>query len=103
MIWFGVSPDSIPYIFWSTICEIDEAINSINFSSDKLGLMKLVNDWSKKHRDHHGFTTNMSTALALDGFVLKLKSQILLIWMIRKIATDFEGLYHKLPLIPMPR
>jgi hypothetical protein len=31
MIWYAVSLDSIPEIFWSTICEIDEAIDNIIF------------------------------------------------------------------------
>jgi hypothetical protein len=59
MIWYGVSLDSIPEIFWSTICEIDEAIDNINFPSDRLGVMRLVDDWSKKRRDRHGFTTRI--------------------------------------------
>jgi len=42
MIWYGVSLDSIPEIFWSTICDIDEAIDNINFPSDSLGVMKLA-------------------------------------------------------------
>jgi hypothetical protein len=36
--------------------------------------MKLVDDWSKKRRDHHGFTTNMGTVLALDGFLMEIKN-----------------------------
>jgi hypothetical protein len=35
MIWFCVSLDSIPEIFCSTICEIDEAIQNIKFPSHK--------------------------------------------------------------------
>ena len=72
MIWYGVSLKSIREIYWSTICDIDEAVGNINFS-DTLGVMKLVNNWSKKHKDHHGFTANMGTALALDGFVIVIK------------------------------
>ncbi len=72
MIWYGVSLKGIPEIFWSTICEIDEADN-VNFPCDSVGIMKVVNDWSKKHKDHHGFTTNMGTALAVDGFVIAIK------------------------------
>jgi len=72
MIWYGFSLKSIREIYWSTICDIDEAVDNINFS-DTLGVMKLVNNWSKKHKDHHGFTANMGTALALDGFVIAIK------------------------------
>ena len=73
MIWYDVSLDSIPEIFWYAICAIDEAIDNINFPSERLGVMKLVDDWSKKRRDRHGFTTNMGTMLALDGFVIEIK------------------------------
>jgi hypothetical protein len=73
MIWYDVSLDSIPEIFWSAICAIDEAIDNINFPSDRLGVMKLVDDWSKKRRDRNGFTTNMGTMLVLDGFVIEIK------------------------------
>jgi len=83
MIWYGVSLKGIPEIFWSTICEIDEADN-VNFPCDSVGIMKVVNDWSKKHKDCHGFTTNMGTALPVVGFVIKIKKQMLPIWMVSK-------------------
>jgi hypothetical protein len=38
-----------------------------------VGIVKLVNDWSKKFKDFHGFTTNMGSALAVDGFVVEIK------------------------------
>jgi hypothetical protein len=46
--------------------------------------MKLVNNWSKKHKDRHGFTTNKGTALALDGFVIEIKKPNSFVWVVRK-------------------
>ena len=43
MIWYGVSLKSIPEIFCSTICEIDEAVDNISFPCDSVGIMKVVN------------------------------------------------------------
>jgi hypothetical protein len=34
--------------------------------------MQLVDNWSAKQKDRHGFTSNMGTALAVDGFVIKM-------------------------------
>jgi len=31
MIWYGVEVRSVPGIFWKTICDIDEALDNINF------------------------------------------------------------------------
>jgi hypothetical protein len=53
------------------VCDIDEAIDNINFPTDEVGLMPLVDNWSANQKDHHGFSTNMGTALAVDGFVIK--------------------------------
>jgi hypothetical protein len=53
------------------VCDIDEAIDNINFPTDEVGLMQLVDNWSAKQKDRHGFSTNMGTALAVDGFVIK--------------------------------
>jgi hypothetical protein len=71
MIWYAVEVRSVPGIFWWTICDIDEAVDSINFPTDGVGLMHLVDNWSAKRKDRHGFTTNMGTALAVDGFVIE--------------------------------
>jgi hypothetical protein len=73
MIWIGVSLKIIPDIFWPTICDIDEAVDNINFPSVTAGIMKLVNDWSMKCKDFHGFTTSMGSALAVNGFVVEIK------------------------------
>ena len=34
--------------------------------------MQLVDNWAAKRKDRHGFTTNMGTGLALDGFVIEI-------------------------------
>ncbi len=82
MIWYGVSLKSIPEIFWSTICDIDEAADNIIFPSVSVGRMKLFNDWGKKCKNHHAFTTNMGTSLAVDGFVIVVK---------KPNASDLDG------------
>jgi hypothetical protein len=72
MIWYAVEIQSVSLIFWQTICDIDDAINNINFPTDEAGLMQLVDNWAAKHKDCHGFTTNMGTALAVDGFIIEI-------------------------------
>jgi len=69
MIWYGVEIRSVPALFWKTVCDIGDALDNINFPMDETELMQLVNNWSAKHKDGHGFTTNMGTALAVDGVV----------------------------------
>ena len=72
MIWYGVEIRSAPVIFWKTTCDIDEAIDNINFPIDPTEIMQLVDNWAAKRKDRHGFTTNMGTGLALDGFVIEI-------------------------------
>ena len=62
---------SVPRIFWRTICNIDDAVVNINFSTNVGSIMQVVENWSAKRRDCHGFATNMGTALAVDGFVIE--------------------------------
>jgi hypothetical protein len=69
IIWYGVSLKSISEIFWPIF-------------PDTVGVMKLVKDWSKEHKDHHGFSTNMGTALALDVFVIEIQ---------KPNASDLDG------------
>jgi hypothetical protein len=71
MIWYGVEVKSVPGIFWRTICDIDDTLDSINFPTDKAGIQQVVDNWAAKRRDCHGFATNMGTALAVDGFVIE--------------------------------
>jgi len=72
MVWYGVHVRSVSDIFWRTICDIDESIDNINFPIDPNEIMQLVNNWATKRKDRHGFTTNMGTAVALDGFVIEI-------------------------------
>jgi hypothetical protein len=69
MIWYGVEIRSVPALFWKTVCDIGGALDNINFPMDESELMQLVNNLSAKHKDGHGFTTNMGTALAVEGVV----------------------------------
>jgi len=71
MIWYAVEVRSVSGIFWRMIYDIDEAVDNLNFPTDEVGRMQLVDNWSAKRKDHHGFTTNMGTALAVDGFVIE--------------------------------
>jgi hypothetical protein len=71
MIWYGVEVKSVPRIFWRTICDIDDALDNINFLTDKAGIRQVVDNWAAKRRDCHGFATNMGTTLAVDGFVIE--------------------------------
>ncbi len=66
----------------STICDIDEAINNINFPSDTAGIAKLVDNWAAKRKKKHGFAMNMATALAVDGFVIEI---------VKPSAADLNG------------
>jgi hypothetical protein len=47
MIWYAVDVNSVPSIFWSTICDIDEALDYINFPSDSDGTAQLVENWAR--------------------------------------------------------
>jgi hypothetical protein len=71
MIWYMVEIRSVPRPFWRTICDIDDAVDNINFPTNEAGNMQVVKIWSAKQRDCHGFATNMGTALAVDGFVIE--------------------------------
>jgi hypothetical protein len=71
MIWYGVEVKSVPGIFWRTVCDIDDALDNINFPTDEAGIQQVVDNWAAKRRERHGFATNMGTALAVDGFVIE--------------------------------
>ncbi len=71
MIWYAVEVVSVPTMVERTICDINDALNNIKFPIDSTEMMQLVDNWSAKHRDHHGFATNKGTALAVDGFVME--------------------------------
>jgi hypothetical protein len=82
MIWYAVDVNTVPSIFWATICDIDEALDNINFPSDADGIAQLVDNWAKKQENKHRFATNMGTALAVDGFVTEI---------IKPNAADLNG------------
>jgi len=82
MIWYTVDVNTVPSIFWATICDIDEALDNINFPTDADGIAQLVDNWAKKRENKHGFATNMGTALAVDGFVIEI---------IKPNADDLNG------------
>jgi hypothetical protein len=47
MILYGVEVRSVPGIFRRTVCDINEAVDNINFPADEIGIMQLVdNNWS---------------------------------------------------------
>ena len=71
MIWYGVEIRSVPGLFWRTVCDMDAALDSINFPTDETGIRQVVENWAIKRKDRHGFATNMGTALAVDGFVIE--------------------------------
>jgi hypothetical protein len=48
MIWYAVDVNSVPAIFWSTGCDIDEALDNINFPSDRAGIAQQVDNWVLK-------------------------------------------------------
>ncbi len=58
MIWYSVDVNTVPSIFWSTICAINEALDNIYFPSDANGIVQLVGNWAKKRKNQHGFATN---------------------------------------------
>jgi len=72
MIWYGVEIRSVPALFWQTICDMDDALDNIRFPTDEQGIRQVVDNWSAKRKDRHGFATNMGTALAVDGFVIEI-------------------------------
>ena len=82
MIWYAVDVNSVPAIFWSTVCDIDEALDSINFPFDRAGIAQVVDNWALKRENKHGFSTNMGAALAVDGFVIEI---------IKPSAADLNG------------
>ncbi len=71
MIWYGVEIRSVPGLFWRTVCDMDAALDNINFPTDEPGIRQVVENWAIKRKDRHGFATNMGTALAVDGFVIE--------------------------------
>jgi hypothetical protein len=73
-IWicYAVDVNTVPSIFWSTICGIDEALDNINFPTDADGIAQLVYNCAKNRQNKHGFATNMGTALGVDGFVIEI-------------------------------
>ena len=44
MIWYVVEVRSVPGIFWRMICDIDAAVDNLNFPTDEVGLMPLVDN-----------------------------------------------------------
>jgi hypothetical protein len=44
MIWYAVDVNAVPSIFWSTIFDIDEALDNINFPSDADEIAQLVDN-----------------------------------------------------------
>jgi hypothetical protein len=40
MIWYGVEIRSVPALFWKTVCDIDDALDNINFPMDETKLMQ---------------------------------------------------------------
>jgi hypothetical protein len=51
MIWCAVDVNTVPSIFWATICDIDEALDNINVPSDADGMAQLVDNWAKKREN----------------------------------------------------
>jgi hypothetical protein len=41
MIWYGVEVKSVPGIFWRTVCDIDDALDNINFPTDEAGIQQV--------------------------------------------------------------
>ncbi len=82
MIWYGVSLRSIPALFWATICDIDEAVDNVNFPMETLGIMQVADNWARRRKERHGFTTNMGTVLAVDCYVIEIK---------KPAATELDG------------
>jgi hypothetical protein len=54
----------------------------MNFLSDADGIAQLLDTWAKKRENKHRSTTNMGTALAVDGFVVEI---------IKPNAADLNG------------
>jgi hypothetical protein len=52
MIWYAVDVNTVPSLFWSTICDIHEALDNINFPSDADGIAQLVDNWVKARNKH---------------------------------------------------
>ncbi len=59
------------FLLFVGVCDIDDALDNINFATDEAELMQLVDNWAAKHKDFHGFTNNMVTSLAVDGLVIE--------------------------------
>jgi hypothetical protein len=62
---------SPPSIFFATIFDIDDAVSNIVFPT-KDGVAKLVDSWAVKQEDKHCQSTNMKTALAINGFIIRI-------------------------------
>ncbi len=82
MIWYGVSIRSIPALFWETICDVDEAVDNVNFPMETLGIMQVADNWARRRKERHGFTTNMGTVLTVDGYDIEMK---------KPAATELDG------------
>ncbi len=54
MIWYGVSICSIPALFWETLCDIDEAVDNINFHMETLGILQVADNWARKRKERNG-------------------------------------------------
>jgi hypothetical protein len=44
MIWYGLRLCSIPALFWETTCDIDKAVDNINFLMDVLSVMQVADN-----------------------------------------------------------
>jgi hypothetical protein len=82
MLWYAVDVDNVPSMFWSTICDMDEVLDNINFPSDVDGIAQLVDNWAKTRENKHRFAMSMGTTLAIDSFVIKI---------IKPNATNIKG------------
>jgi hypothetical protein len=91
-----------------TVFGSDDAIDNINFPTDATWVMQLMDKGSSMHKDRHGFTKNMGTALAVDGVVKEtakpdvkdLNGQEMTCYRNGKM---FVELYHKLMVMQIPK
>jgi hypothetical protein len=40
---------------------------------DTLSIMQVADTWARKRRERHGFSTNMGTVMAVDGYFIEIK------------------------------
>jgi hypothetical protein len=73
LIWYGCEINSIPLMFWKTICLIDAALDNIKLDKSRMSVAHMVNSWAVMRQMCRGFPSNFGMLLALDGFVLAIK------------------------------